>query len=78
MTFLYLRLIRFYQRFLSFDTGVLRFLFPGAGTCRFQPRCSEYFYQAIQKYGILHGSLLGLRRFFRCHPGNPGGSDPLI
>ncbi|PIU03456.1 membrane protein insertion efficiency factor YidD [Candidatus Shapirobacteria bacterium CG08_land_8_20_14_0_20_39_18] len=51
------------------------FSLPG---CRFQPTCSEYTYQAIEKYGILLGSWKGLRRIFRCHPWSKGGLDPLI
>ena len=69
--------IRFYQRWLSFDTGALRYLFPSP-TCRFTPRCSEYTYQAVVKYGILRGLTLGFKRILRCHPGTPGGYDPLI
>ena len=44
--------------------------------CRFSPTCSEYFIQAVKKYGALRGGLRGLRRICRCHPWNPGGLDP--
>lgn len=44
--------------------------------CRFQPSCSNYFIQAVRKYGPLKGALLGLWRIGRCHPFNPGGHDP--
>ena len=44
--------------------------------CRFSPTCSEYFIQAVTKYGALRGGLRGLRRVCRCHPWNPGGFDP--
>ncbi|KKU98241.1 MAG: hypothetical protein UY28_C0005G0016 [Candidatus Amesbacteria bacterium GW2011_GWB1_48_13] len=77
MKSLALLLIKFYQKYLSFDTGLLRLVIPGAAACRFQPRCSEYTYQAVSKYGILHGSVLGLKRILKCRPGHPGGSDPL-
>lgn len=60
--------IKAYQRFVSP-------LFPPA--CRFYPTCSEYFIQALKKYGFLKGSLLGVKRLFRCHPFHPGGYDPL-
>ena len=44
--------------------------------CRFEPSCSEYFIQAVRKYGPLSGSWKGVRRICRCHPWNPGGFDP--
>jgi putative membrane protein insertion efficiency factor len=59
---------RFYQRHLS---G----LKPPA--CRFEPTCSEYAIQAVERYGLLKGSALALWRILRCHPFNPGGQDPL-
>jgi putative membrane protein insertion efficiency factor len=45
--------------------------------CRFTPTCSEYTYQAIEKYGIAKGSWMGLKRISRCHPWSKGGPDPL-
>ena len=69
--------IRFYQRYLSFDTGILKFLFLTDKACRFTPRCSEYAYQAIERYGIMRGSWLGLRRIIKCHPWHKGGFDPI-
>ena len=60
--------IRIYQKLISP-------LLPA--TCRFYPTCSEYFIQALQKYGVFKGSYLGIKRILRCHPGNPGGYDPL-
>ncbi|MCR5009866.1 MAG: membrane protein insertion efficiency factor YidD [Clostridia bacterium] len=47
------------------------------GVCRFNPTCSEYAMQAIQKYGALKGTWLAIKRILRCHPGNPGGYDPV-
>ena len=55
----FLALIRFYQRHISPA-------FPP--TCRFNPTCSAYAYEAISKYGAFKGGWLALRRFFRCHP----------
>ena len=45
--------------------------------CRFVPSCSDYMYQAIEKYGVLRGGWMGFKRLCRCHPLNPGGYDPV-
>ena len=45
--------------------------------CRFEPTCSVYMTEAIEKYGVLHGGWLGVCRLFRCHPLNRGGWDPI-
>ena len=46
-------------------------------SCRFWPTCSEYTYQAVEKYGLLKGGWLAVKRLARCHPFNPGGYDPV-
>ena len=73
---LLLRLIRWYQVYYSPDHSPRKVLYPG-GYCRFHPTCSQYGYQAIDKYGAVKGSLLAFWRILRCNPLFPGGSDPL-
>jgi uncharacterized protein len=46
-------------------------------SCRFYPSCSQYGYEAIQKYGALRGSWMAVKRIGRCHPFHPGGYDPV-
>jgi len=60
--------IRVYQKVLSP-------LMPPS--CRFTPTCSNYAVGAIQRYGLMHGGWLALKRIARCHPWNPGGYDPV-
>ena len=45
--------------------------------CKFYPTCSEYTKQAIQKYGAIKGSFLGIKRILKCNPFSKGGYDPL-
>ena len=63
-----LGLIRFYQRYLSPLTPP---------TCRFDPTCSNYGYEAITKYGMAKGGWLTIRRIARCHPFHQGGYEPV-
>ena len=58
-------IIRLYQR-------ATEYRFPHR--CVFTPTCSEYAILAIEKYGLLHGLLLTVKRLYRCRPGN-GGED---
>ena len=71
-----LKLIKIYQKTLSFDHGIFSYLFPH-GYCRFKPTCSEYAYQAIERYGIIKGGIKGVWRIMRCNPFNHGGYDPI-
>lgn len=43
--------------------------------CRYYPSCSSYALQAIQEYGLVVGTVLGIRRIVRCHPWAAGGVD---
>jgi putative membrane protein insertion efficiency factor len=61
-------LLRFYKRWISP-------LLPSA--CRFEPTCSEYMRQAVERYGVLRGLGMGIRRLLRCHPFHEGGFDPV-
>jgi putative membrane protein insertion efficiency factor len=45
--------------------------------CRFEPSCSAYALQALQKHGAARGSVLSTARILRCHPGCDGGHDPV-
>lgn len=61
--------------------GGVRFYQIGIGPligkhCRYEPSCSVYFIQAVEKYGPLMGAWKGTMRILRCHPFHPGGYDP--
>lgn len=62
-------MIRFYQKWIS--------SLKGHPTCRFYPTCSAYAYEAIEKYGVIKGMYLAIRRILKCHPFHPGGYDPV-
>lgn len=61
-------LIRFYQLAISPYLGA---------NCRYYPTCSAYAIQAVEKYGVLKGGWLAVKRISRCHPLHKGGYDPV-
>lgn len=63
-----LGIITFYRRYISPMT---------LPSCRFQPTCSEYAYEAISRYGILKGGRLAIWRILRCNPWGGSGWDPV-
>lgn len=67
----FLFFINFYKKYISqiFEYSGIR--------CKYYPTCSEYTKQAIQKYGTIKGSFLGLKRILKCNPFSKGGYDPL-
>lgn len=65
---LLLALVRFYQKAISPHL-------PAA--CRYQPSCSQYTLTAIERFGALRGSWLGIKRILRCNPFSKGGYDPV-
>ena len=67
---IFIKLINFYQKNISkLKNKNIR--------CKFYPTCSEYTKQAIEKYGVFKGCLLGAGRILRCNPFSKGGYDPL-
>ena len=64
-----LNIIKFYRKYIS--------PLKPRPSCRFYPTCSQYAMDAINKYGIIKGCCLSLRRIIKCHPFNPGGYDPV-
>lgn len=64
----FVMLIRFYQIAISPYTP---------SSCRFSPTCSQYTVEALQKYGLIKGGWLAVKRIFSCHPWGKSGYDPL-
>ncbi len=66
MKFLILFLLKLYKAYISPILGQ---------NCRFYPSCATYTQEAIKKYGVYKGMLLGSKRILKCHPFHPGGID---
>ena len=60
--------------FAFYRSVVSPLLGPG---CRFEPSCSHFSEQAIERYGLLRGAKMTVARIARCHPFHPGGYDPV-
>ena len=58
--------------------GYQRFISPLLGSnCRFNPSCSSYANEAIERFGVIKGGWLAGKRILKCHPLNEGGDDPV-
>ena len=66
--FIFLSLIRLYQNLLSPFFGK---------QCRFNPTCSKYSEEAINKHGCFKGLILTIKRLSKCHPWGTSGHDPV-
>lgn len=68
MKFLVLDVLRLYKMLVS------PFL---PSVCRFTPTCSQYAMHAVEKYGAIRGTWIGMKRILRCQPFCKGGHDPV-
>jgi putative membrane protein insertion efficiency factor len=73
-----IQIIRFYQRTLSPDHGVMSGVANARHIgCRYYPSCSEYAARAVEKHGVARGLVLGTWRVLRCNPFSAGGVDEI-
>jgi len=77
MKYILLFLLRLYKQTSFFHNHIFQTLTMSKNVCRFEPTCSVYTYQAIEKHGVLKGLWLGITRLLRCNPRSKGGYDPV-
>ncbi len=65
---IFILLARFYQKAISPYLG---------SNCRYTPTCSQYYIEAVRKYGPIKGNYIGIKRLLRCHPWGGHGYDPV-
>jgi len=70
---------RFIKRAVLFSIGLYRrAVSPYLGmACRFEPTCSDYSMEAIERHGVVRGAWMSIKRVLKCHPFHPGGYDPV-
>tara|TARA_B100000427_G_C15359463_1_gene529180 strand:+ start:385 stop:621 length:237 start_codon:yes stop_codon:yes gene_type:complete len=68
LSYIFIKIIKLYQVTLSPLLG---------SNCRYQPTCSNYTIESIQKWGIFQGLLLSFKRIMKCHPLGSSGYDPV-
>ncbi|WP_226294294.1 membrane protein insertion efficiency factor YidD [Aquimarina algicola] len=68
LIFPFVILVKLYQNLISPLTPA---------TCRYQPTCSHYTIEALQKHGLIKGGILSIKRIFSCHPWGGSGYDPV-
>ncbi len=64
-----IQIIKVYRKYIS--------PLKGRPTCIYYPTCSQYAIEALEKYGVVKGTYLAVRRILRCHPFHKGGYDPV-
>lgn len=66
---LLIQIIKAYRKYIS--------PLKGRPTCIYYPTCSQYAIEALEKYGVVKGTYLAVKRILRCHPFHKGGYDPV-
>ncbi len=69
-----LQIIKFYRNIVS---PILHRALGVQNACKFTPTCSEYMLEAVEKYGVFKGVMMGTKRVMSCHPFSKGGYHPV-